>query len=56
MAMQAIALSAGDIMSPDLLTAFYEGWTIHRLAEFFIKHQISAVPVIASDQRIGRYC
>lgn len=51
MAMQAIALSAGDIMSPDLLTA-YEGWTIHRLAEFFIKHQISAVPVIASDHEL----
>ena len=51
MAMQATALSAGDIMTPDLLTA-YEGWTIHRLAEFFIKHQISAVPVIASDHEL----
>lgn len=51
MAMQVNALSAGDIMSPDLLTA-YEGWTIHRLAEFFIKHQISAAPVIASDHEL----
>lgn len=51
MAMQVTELSAGDIMSSDLLTA-YEGWTIHRLAEFFIKHQISAVPVIASDHEL----
>lgn len=51
MAMQATAHLAGDIMTPDLLTA-YEGWTIHRLAEFFIKHQISAVPVIASDHEL----
>ncbi len=51
MATQVTELSAGDIMSSDLLTA-YEGWTIHRLAEFFIKHQISAVPVIASDHEL----
>lgn len=51
MAIHTTELSAGDIMSPDLLTA-YEGWTIHRLAEFFIKHQISAVPVIASDHEL----
>lgn len=49
--MRVTELSAGNIMSPDVLTA-YEGWTIHRLAEFFIKHQISAVPVIASDHEL----
>jgi predicted transcriptional regulator len=44
-------LTAKDIMSADLLMV-YEGWTIHRLAEFFIKHQISAAPVIASDHEL----
>lgn len=47
----ADALTAKDIMSVDLLTA-YEGWTIHRLAEFFIHRKISAVPVIASDHEL----
>jgi len=47
----ATSILAKDIMSQDLLTA-YEGWTIHRLAEFFIKHQISAAPVIASDHEL----
>lgn len=44
-------LTAKDIMCPDLLMV-YEGWTIHRLADFFIKHQISAAPVIASDHEL----
>lgn len=44
-------LCARDIMHGDLLTA-YEGWTIHRLAEFFIHRQISAAPVIASDHEL----
>lgn len=44
-------LTAKDIMCPELLTA-YEGWTIHRLAEFFINRQISAAPVIASDHEL----
>lgn len=39
------------IMSKTLLCA-YEGWTIHRLAEFFIKHGISGAPVIASDHEL----
>jgi predicted transcriptional regulator len=43
--------SAREIMSSDLLTV-YEGWTIHRLAEFFIKHSISGAPVIASDHEL----
>jgi predicted transcriptional regulator len=44
-------LLARDIMTCDLLTA-YEGWTIHRLADFFINRQLSAVPVIASDHEL----
>ncbi|HWV15648.1 MAG TPA: CBS domain-containing protein [Cellvibrio sp.] len=51
MARIVTATSAEDIMSGDLLTA-YEGWTIHRLADFFIRHQISAAPVIASDHEL----
>ncbi len=47
----ATAIIAQDIMTEDMLTA-YEGWTIHRLADFFIKHQISAAPVIASDHEL----
>jgi predicted transcriptional regulator len=46
-----VATTAADIMTPDILTV-YEGWTIHRLAEFFIKRQISAAPVIASDHEL----
>ena len=42
---------AEDIMTGDLLTA-YEGWTIHRLADFFINRKISAAPVIASDHEL----
>ena len=44
-------LTAESIMSRTLLSA-YEGWTIHRLAEFFIKHNISGAPVIASDHEL----
>jgi predicted transcriptional regulator len=44
-------LTAESIMSRILLSA-YEGWTIHRLAEFFIKHNISGAPVIASDHEL----
>ena len=50
-AMKVTELLAENIMSAELLTA-YEGWTIHRLADFFIKHQISAAPVIASDHEL----
>jgi len=42
---------AKDIMSGNLLTA-YEGWTISRLADFFINRQVSAAPVIASDHEL----
>ena len=44
-------VTAKTIMSKTLLSA-YEGWTIHRLAEFFIKHGISGAPVIASDHEL----
>lgn len=44
-------VSVKDIMSKEILSA-YEGWTIHRLADFFIKHNISAAPVIASDHEL----
>jgi predicted transcriptional regulator len=44
-------LCAKDIMISELLTA-YEGWTIHRLTDFFINRQISAAPVIASDHEL----
>ncbi len=44
-------VTAKNIMSKTLLSA-YEGWTIHRLAEFFIKHGISGAPVIASDHEL----
>ena len=40
-----------DIMSSDLLTA-YEGWSIKRLASFFVKHDISGAPVVASDESL----
>lgn len=43
--------AAENIMSTDVLTA-YEGWTIQRLSEFFIRRQISAAPVIASDHEL----
>ena len=43
--------TAQSIMSKTLLSA-YEGWTIHRLAEFFLKHGISGAPVIASDHEL----
>lgn len=44
-------IRAAEIMCSELLTV-YEGWTIHRLAEFFINRQISAAPVIASDHEL----
>lgn len=44
-------LCARQIMHGNLLTV-YEGWTIYRLAEFFIHRQISAAPVIASDHEL----
>ncbi len=43
--------SLEEIMSEDLLTA-YEGWSVKRLARFFVKHDISAVPVVAADDEL----
>lgn len=40
-----------DLMSRDVLCV-YEGWTIQRLAEFFLKNEISGAPVIASDHEL----
>lgn len=44
-------LTAADVMSPQPLMA-YEGWSIKRLTEFFIKNNISGAPVIASDHSL----
>jgi len=43
--------SVSDLMSKDVLCV-YEGWTIQRLAEFFLKNDISGAPVIASDHEL----
>lgn len=40
-----------ELMSKDVLCV-YEGWTIQRLAEFFLRHDISGAPVIASDYKL----
>lgn len=40
-----------DLMSGTLLTA-YEGWSVKRLAAFFVRHDISAAPVVASDEEL----
>jgi predicted transcriptional regulator len=42
---------AGDLMSTEVLLV-YEGWSIQRLAEFFLKRGISGAPVIASDHQL----
>jgi predicted transcriptional regulator len=44
-------MSLTDIMSLNVLTV-YEGWSIRRLSQFFIKHQISGAPVIAADEEL----
>jgi predicted transcriptional regulator len=44
-------LDTEDLMSTDVLCV-YEGWTISRLAEFFLKNNISGAPVIASDHEL----
>lgn len=42
---------ARDIMTKEVLTV-YEGWSIKRLADFFVRHRISGAPVIASDHTL----
>lgn len=44
-------LRAAELMTPDVLTV-YEGWSIRRLASFFVRHRISGAPVIASDHTL----
>jgi len=44
-------MSVRDIMSKRVLTV-YEGWSIKRLAGFFVKHGISGAPVIAADDEL----
>ena len=44
-------IQAKDLMHSDVLSV-YEGWSIQRLADFFIKHKISGAPVIASDHEL----
>tara|TARA_R110000868_G_scaffold106091_7_gene291140 strand:- start:1127 stop:1639 length:513 start_codon:yes stop_codon:yes gene_type:complete len=40
-----------EVMSKHLLTV-YEGWSIKRLSQFFLKHDISGAPVIAADDEL----
>lgn len=40
-----------ELMSTEVLTA-YEGWSIKRLAAFFVRHNISGAPVVASDDSL----
>ncbi len=49
-------LTVKEIMNSHVLCV-YEGWSIARLAQFFLKHNISAAPVIASDHElVGVVC
>lgn len=44
-------LRLAELMSIQVLTV-YEGWSIKRLAAFFVKHNISGAPVVASDDSL----
>ena len=44
-------ITLADAMSKEVLTV-YEGWSIKRLSQFFLKHNISGAPVIASDDEL----
>ena len=41
----------GSLMSTQVLTV-YEGWSIKRLAGFFVKHNLSGAPVVAADDEL----
>lgn len=41
----------GEIASKEVLTV-YEGWSIKRLAGFFVKHGLSGAPVVAADHSL----
>ena len=43
--------SARELMSTNILSV-YEGWSIQRLANFFLNHNISGAPVIESDHEL----
>lgn len=45
------AVALQSFMSSEVLTA-YEGWSIKRLAGFFVKHNISGAPVVAADHTL----
>jgi predicted transcriptional regulator len=45
------AIPLHQLMSKQVLTV-YEGWSIKRLASFFVKHHVSGAPVIASDETL----
>lgn len=45
------SLKAGDLINGEVFVA-HEGWTIQRLADFFVSHDISAVPVVADDHKL----
>lgn len=40
-----------DVMSKDVLTV-YEGWSIRRLSQFFLRHSLTGAPVIAADDEL----
>lgn len=44
-------LTASQLMTTDVLCV-YEGWSVKRLADFFVKHNLSGAPVIASDHEL----
>lgn len=43
--------TVADAYSSQLLTV-YEGWSIKKLSQFFLKHGISGAPVIAADEEL----
>lgn len=43
--------TVADLMSREVLTV-YEGWSVKRLAGFFVRHNIAGAPVVASDDEL----
>jgi len=48
---QLTSFNVSDVMSTNLLTV-YEGWSIRKLSQFFLKHNISGAPVVAADESL----
>lgn len=46
-----LSQTARELMTEDVLCV-YEGWSVKRLADFFVKHNLSGAPVIASDHEL----